>query len=172
MAWRKRWYVLGFIALLYWLGSRDEKAVPPPTQPSPNTSILIKTTPPPAPPVTEPTQSPITAIVTASRVNVRSGPSVNSEPIIQLSRGLQVTVLTRRNGWAQVRAGKFTGWVTEAFIRNNPTEQSPTEPQIKPQSPEFAYVDANRLNVRSGPGTGYQQVWTLKANERVTVIAR
>lgn len=174
MLGRKRWYVLGFIALLYLFGRADEKAVAPspPPSPSPNTSISIKTVPPPPPAVTATSQPPETAYVIASRLNVRTGPSTSAEPMIQLSRGLQITVLGRENGWAQVRAGKYTGWVTEAFIQSNPTKQDSTGTLTKPQTAEIAYVDADRLKVRNGPGTNYQQVWTLKANERVTIVAR
>ena len=166
--------MLGVIALLYLFGRADEKAAAPSPLPSPstNTSISIKTVPPPPPAVTTTAQPPETAYVIASRLNVRTGPSTSAEPMIQLSRGLQLTVLARENGWAQVRAGKYTGWVTEAFLQSKPTEQPPTLLLTKSPTPEVAYVDADRLNVRSGPGTSYQQVWTLKANERVTIVER
>lgn len=44
------------------------------------------------------------------------------------------------------------------------------EPGATSSSETTMYVDANRLNVREGPGTAYRTVWTLKRDEQVTVI--
>lgn len=173
MSGRKRWYVLGIVALLYLIGKAEEPPTAPPSAPNPNASIAYKSPPPPPAPVLAPTQPPETAIVTATRLNVRTGPSVDAEPMVQLSQGLQVTILARRDGWAQIEAGRYTGWVAAEFVSANPAAPSrESEPATKPSAEEFAYVDADRLNVRRGPGTSYQQLWTLKLNERVTVVER
>lgn len=58
------------------------------------------------------------------------------------------------------------------IVGTRPTDLAvPTQPLPSPLN-EIAYVDASRLNVRSGPGTDFKQVWTLKNNEQVTVVAR
>ncbi len=51
-----------------------------------------------------------------------------------------------------------------------PKSSSP-EPSPSPES-ETMYVDASRLNVRNGPGTESKQIWTLKRDDSVSVIAR
>ncbi len=56
--------------------------------------------------------------------------------------------------------------------RNAPSNIVPVEP-IKATGiqPRIMYVDAERLNVRSGPSLETRQVWTLKRDDRVTITA-
>lgn len=56
---------------------------------------------------------------------------------------------------------------------NNPVVEKDRTRQADPQTiVETMYVDASRLNVREGPSKNTKQVWTLKRDEKVSVVGR
>lgn len=56
-------------------------------------------------------------IVTASSLNIRSGPSPSTEKIARpLSRNTEVSILNEHNGWYNVEV-KLQGWVSKKYIR-------------------------------------------------------
>ncbi|GAB2209165.1 hypothetical protein ROS1_59850 [Roseibium sp. ROS1] len=60
--------------------------------------------------------------------------------------------------------------VTALPLRNE--ENPPTDTGNTKFATETMYVDATRLNVRSGPSKSHKVIWTLKDNEKVFVIGR
>ena len=67
--------------------------------------------PPPPPP---PTGTAYT--VSASTLNVRSGPGTNHSVLGQVSRGQRVTVIGSSGAWKQIRFGSGTGWVHGSYL--------------------------------------------------------
>jgi len=110
-----------------------------------------------------------TVEVTASVLNVRSGPGTNYAITSQVKRGTRLTVLKQQGGWLQVRLSNGrTGWVSGQYVRSvsaTPAPGSSTTPSAK-----TAIVTASRLNVRSGPGTQYAVIGSLPNGTRVTVL--
>ena len=51
-------------------------------------------------------------VVTASRLNVRSGPGVGHSVVGSISQGTRVTVVSRRGGWAEIRTTTGSAWVS------------------------------------------------------------
>lgn len=111
--------------------------------------------------------SPGTYTVTASALNVRTGPGVNyaKKSYSQLTAnakahaysngclkyGTRVTVYEVQNGWARIPSG----WVSTTYL-------SGSSSSVSSSSSGTYVVDVNtRLNVRSGPGTGYRITGTL-----------
>jgi len=87
--------------------------------------------------------------VTASNLNIRSGPGPNFDRTGMIHNGSVVPVFKVTNGWMQVDPGNK--WVSGQFGL----------------SIGLATVKANLLNVRSGPGTSYQIVSSVKKDELV-----
>jgi len=54
--------------------------------------------------------------VTASRLNVRAGPSTRKATTGQLQRGATVEILGRKDGWYRIKAGDIAGYVYGDFI--------------------------------------------------------
>ncbi|HEY8342866.1 MAG TPA: SH3 domain-containing protein [Calditerricola sp.] len=111
--------------------------------------------------------------VTASVLNVRSGPGTNYAIISQVKRNTRLTVQKKQGGWLQVRLpnGRI-GWVSEQYVR--PVSASPAPAQGgsgQPAAPSAQTVEvtASVLNVRSGPGTNYAIISQVKRNTRLTV---
>lgn len=71
---------------------------------------------PPAAPVVA--QAPRRGYVTASWLNIRSGPSPTATPVAPpLGRGTLVDVLDVDSGWTRVRASILTGWVKSEYLK-------------------------------------------------------
>lgn len=95
------------------------------------------------------------ALVTASRLNVRSGPST-SHPAASdraaAESGAVLRVYEEKDGWYKISDSK-SHWVSGRFTMDV----------------RRATVNANALNVRSGPGTQFAKVGSLLKDEEVFI---
>ncbi len=103
-------------------------------------------------------------IVTADKLNVRSGPGTNYPVVCQLSSGVQVDIQGQLDGWKRLNLSDLEGYVNRAFIAIT-SPGSGNEPEI-----EYAIVEADALNVRSGPGYQFSTVAIVRKEEMVEVI--
>ncbi|NLM33972.1 MAG: SH3 domain-containing protein [Clostridiales bacterium] len=103
--------------------------------------------------------------VTASKLNVRSGPGTNYDSFHTLWQGNVVPVIGESNGWYKIQLsnGKI-GWVSGTYL-----QVSGTETPIKALS-TTGTVTASKLNMRSGPSTDYSILHTLWQGNTVKVI--
>jgi uncharacterized protein YvpB len=94
--------------------------------------------------------------VTASLLNVRSGPGTNHSRIGQVKQGTTLQVIQRMsNGWYQISYNGKTAYVSGDYVRANTYR-----------------VNATGLNVRTGPGTQYNKIGLLKNGTLLNVIHR
>ncbi len=105
-----------------------------------------------------------TATITASRINVRSGPGTNHSRVGLVSRNTAVELLEKSGTWYRIRTAAITGFVDGRFLRVSLASRGETK-AIK-----TAIVDATILNIRSGPGTNHRIIGRLKKAVRVTII--
>ena len=113
--------------------------------------------------------------VTGDDVNVRSGPGTTNNVVESMNRGQAVEVFEELNGWVRVGEGR---WIRADFVRRNAAPDSSIRPQARPEvaeesaaaEPEAAapvtavaapvaatetgVITGDRVNVRTGPGTG------------------
>lgn len=79
--------------------------------------------------------------IQGSIVNMRSGPSTNSEVQWQLTKGYPLQVLKRQGRWLEVRDFENDrGWVTRSLTGSTPHH----------------IVKSKIANIRRGPGTQYR----------------
>lgn len=105
-----------------------------------------------------------TYTVTADVLNVRSGAGVNFQKIGSLKIGARVTAIQKlNNGWYKINFSGKTGYVSGAYIKQG---TSPTASAIT------YVVNATTLNVRSGAGTNYKKIGSLKNGAKVDVIQK
>ncbi|MFD1706491.1 SH3 domain-containing protein [Siminovitchia sediminis] len=114
-----------------------------------------------------------TYIVTASSLNVRSGNGTNYPSIGTLKKDNQVKVTgITSNNWYRISFGEKTGYVSGAYLKAEPAPKpaKKTNTAIKVSSASGTYiVTASSLNVRSGNGTNYPSIGTLKKDNQVKV---
>jgi len=86
-------------------------------------------------------------VVTASSLNVRSGPSTSYNVVGQLSNGSILTIISQHStGWYEINYNGRT-----AYVSNNLVNVWSENDLDFSGSHEIGYVTANSLNVRSGP---------------------
>ena len=72
------------------------------------------------------TASTITKYVTASSLNVRSGPSTSSSILGSLSKGTSVQVISESNGWAKIKYNGSTGYVSSKYLSTSTNSSTST----------------------------------------------
>ncbi|MEW6085155.1 MAG: SH3 domain-containing protein [Chloroflexota bacterium] len=116
-----------------------------------------------------PPPGPIWYKVTATALNVRSGPATTFGVVGVLKQDEVVKGLaTSADGaWAQIlrESDNLTGWSSKQFL----TLTTPPTPPPPPPPPtgEWFKVNASALNVREGPGTEFRSIGLLFRNEVV-----
>lgn len=143
------------------------------------------------PPAAETTRA--TGTVSASTLNVRSGPGSSYGKIGTLSSGKQVEILETQNNWHLIDFNGKNGYVSSQYVTltktqppaadtqpvSQPEPQPEAEPAPQPESqPEtveqdgktYGMVSTSSLNVRSGPGTSHSKVKTLSAGAQVEIL--
>lgn len=99
------------------------------------------------------------AVTTASNsLNVRSNPTTASSIVSALKKGSYITLLEKSGSWWKVEYAKNRyGYCHSDYI--TPVQGTPTSVQV-----------SGALNVRSGPGTTYNPITTLPAEEPVLLL--
>ncbi|WGX74509.1 SH3 domain-containing protein [Paraclostridium bifermentans] len=107
-----------------------------------------------------------TGTVTASALNIRSGPSTNDSVVGYAYKGDKLQILETSNGWYKVKLsnGK-TGWGSGKYINVSGDSSSET-----PSSGKTGTITADALNVRSGPSTSYGKVTMVYKGQSVTIL--
>ncbi len=120
-------------------------------------------TPAPAPPtVSPPPPSPATSVhtgllVTASALNVRSGPSTGHAKIGSILEGQKYVALAKEGAWYKIWFAGGIGWCHGAYV----TELS---------GATVATVTTDSLNVRKGAGTSYAVFGSVKSGQKYVVV--
>lgn len=121
---------------------------------------LIEETPPPTP-------SDVSYRVDATTLNLRQGPGTNYAAIGTLKKGevVEGLAVSADEQWAQVRTkGGTTGWASLKYMTKVIVAPPPGPTDI------LMIVTTDRLNIRSGPGTGYSVVGQASRGEKVTYL--
>ena len=103
--------------------------------------------------------------ITAVSLNVRTGPGTEYLSLGKLKTGSQIYVYGVNNGWGAIRFGDSLGWISlnSAYSKQLANHNS-TEKGIG-----FYSVNADTLNVRSGPSTSYSRVDKLNSGEQIYI---
>lgn len=118
------------------------------------------------------------ATVTASVLNVRSGPSTNDIVISKINTGTEVEVLEESNGWYKVKLKNGqVGWASAQYLSTNSTsdnqENSNDQQDFSNEVniSKTGIVKADVLNIRSNPGTNNSIIGKLYNGESITVLS-
>ncbi|MBQ3136935.1 MAG: SH3 domain-containing protein [Clostridia bacterium] len=119
-----------------------------------------------------------TLYCTAEGVILRNAPSKSSERVLYLSKGADLTVYAKENGYYYVRSNRYGvyGWVSAAYASEGRPEAETTKVYKNTVTPDKKYGDVkvkyttNGLNLRKGPGTDYGVITLIPKNYPVKVI--
>lgn len=129
-----------------------------------------------------------TGTVTATSLNVRSGPGTNYAKVqvnksdVFIKKGEKVTILSTKNGWHKISltysGKKVEGYVMDDYIKvtktatptPTPTPKPGTGTDIKSSFSLNAKVAATSLNVRKSPSTTSSRLGSVSNNQSVKVL--
>ncbi len=111
-----------------------------------------------------------TKVVTATSLNVRSGPSTSNSVIGSLKQNDKVEVISESNGWSKVKFSGKEGYVSSAYLKDSNGGNTGGGSE-NPNPRKNKIVTATSLNVRSGPSTSNGVIGSLKQNDKVEVIS-
>ena len=153
------------------------------------TVLVITSTLPPTPilrasetsrspaPTSQPTLAPVDGI-TSTQVNVRAEPSTVSNVLGIIPADMRVEIVGKDPGenWWQILYSQGIdgkGWVTAQYIT---TATRPEVPIIggdgaDPNNGNVAVVQ-QKINIRSGPGTGFNSIGTLNPQDAVNLTGK
>ena len=141
------------------------------------TSETVTTPQTPDPPKPETTPPPAVQTKTGkvntpgTVLNVRSGAGTTYAILGTLKNGEKVTVTTENSSWYKLTFGGRTGYISAAYIiLDGSSAGTATQPPAAAKT-RTVYVNTpgTVLNVRSGPGTTYTVLGSLKHNEKISV---
>ena len=111
-----------------------------------------------------------TKVVTATSLNVRSGPSTSNGVIGSLKQNDKVEVISESNGWSKVKFSGKEGYVSSTYLKDADGGNTGGGSE-NPNPSSNKIVTATSLNVRSGPSTSNGVIGSLKQNDKVEVIS-
>lgn len=101
-------------------------------------------------------QPPFIGIITADRVNVRSGDNLNFEVLSQLNKGEKIMVLDRRYGWYKVKLPQESFcYINSDYVKRNDGK---------------GVVEGTNVLLRAGAGTNYTILGKLNQGETVRIL--
>ncbi len=176
---------IGYVSVAYVTETTivipPEPIVVPPPEPIPTPEPTPKPEPTPVPPP-EPTPTPTptpeppketipdtirTGIVTTALLNVRSGPSTNTNVLSAIRSGTPMNILSTSNGWHNIKlANGQTGYVSSTYVK-----ESVTTAPVTTIATKTGIVSAAVLNVRSGPSTNTRVLSTLRRNTAINILS-
>lgn len=116
-----------------------------------------------------------TATVTASGLRLRSGAGTSYSILASAPAGASVSVLADAgNAWYQVAYNGLTGYMSGSYLALSLSESISDETVPGSAAPSDAVyarvsVDGSTLNLRAGPGTGYERIRALPDRAVLTV---
>ena len=114
-----------------------------------------------------------TAVVTAGSLRLRSAASTASATLVQAPKGSTVTVEEDAgNGWYRVTYGGKTGYMSGEWLTVSLTDGTVIPAASGTEAAKTrGLITASALNVRSGAGTTYGKVGSLRAGTVVDIVA-
>lgn len=100
-------------------------------------------------------------IVTGDQLNVRSGPGTGYASVGSLNYGDRVVILEQFTYNGTTWGCTKNGWISLTYVYLDGTENDDSQ---------FGTITGDQLNIRSGPGTGYDSVGVLNSGDEVTIL--
>ena len=100
-------------------------------------------------------------IVTGDQLNIRSGPGTGYASVGSMNYGDRVTILEQFTYNGTTWGCTKNGWISMTYVYVDGTENDDSQ---------FGTITGDQLNIRSGPGTGYDSVGTLNSGDEVTIL--
>lgn len=102
-------------------------------------------------------------IVTGNGLNIRSGPGTNYGSVGNYASGTRVNILEQITVNGTTWGCTDKGWISLGYVYVDGTRTDESS---------YGTVTGDKVNIRSGPGTGYASVGSLSAGDEVEILAQ
>ena len=113
-------------------------------------------------------------IITASALNVRSGPSTSNSVVGKVYKGNKVEIIESSNGWHKIKLSNGnSGWASGSYINvttSNNSSSANNSNTSNESTGKIGTVTASTLNIRSGAGTKYSVVTKASKGSKVEIL--
>lgn len=154
----------------------------------------------PAAPAATPAETPAApaagnATITGGNINVRSGPGTGYDRVTIVGEGKRVTLTGEEGGWCRIEFDGKSGYILGTYVKpdagalealtaseaapaaetpaataETPTTPAESAPESTAQESRPGIITGGTINVRSGPGTGYDRITQVATGKRVTIL--
>ena len=103
---------------------------------------------------------PVYKYISADKLNIRKGPSVETEKLGTLEQGHRVQSVDVEGEYIKIKtSGNIEGYVLAQYV-------------VDSLPPVYKYINADKLNVRKGPSAETEKLATLTMGNRVQFIEK
>lgn len=129
--------------------------------------------------------TPLRGRITDGPLNIRSGPSTSHSKCGKINAGTEVEILETLDGWYRIEQGYVSAGYVTLLTDTTPAAEAPVEvstaapvetpaaapaPEASAAEALYGRVVTGSLNVRSGPGTGYDKCGKVYAGKTVEIL--
>ena len=101
-----------------------------------------------------------------------AGPSRNYHTVRQIPHGRKVRVLHKQDNWYKLRFDGQTGWAKQRFLSEHKVNKGGHYGQPTGQDYWVYAPGYGGLNLRTGPGTTYDVIFTMQQRDKVRELGR
>ena len=105
----------------------------------------------------------------STSLNVRSGAGTKYKTIGSLKKGTTIAIRETHGSWYKINFKNTTGYVSKSYISTGSSKVSTPKPTKTKTG--TVKISSGTLNMRSGPGTSYKVIKSLKKGAKVTIAA-
>lgn len=127
---------------------------------------------------TKPDAEQMGTVVVSGGLRIRSGAGTDQTVLGYLSNGARVKILEKKTVDGMVWGRIDRGWISMDYVRMDGTENEDTDADQGGTQPETpiqtgtVVLSSDRLNVRTGPSTGYPVVGSLGNGTKVEILEK
>ena len=116
-------------------------------------------------------------VTTASSLSVRSGAGINYSVVSSMKKGTKVIMTGKINNFYRITYGGKTRYISAQYVKitTNPDVVKPPvvkAPVVVPYKTQYGVTTASSLSVRSGAGTNYSVVSSMKKGTKVIMTGK
>lgn len=114
----------------------------------------------------------LTGKITASSLNVRKAPSLNSDVLGQIKKGETVPVYSEKNEWVEIGFQSERAWISREYIKLNKENEKKNDSQKKNKelSGYTGTVTAASLNVRDSNSLDGKVIASISKGESLKIL--
>ncbi|MGH4124279.1 MAG: SH3 domain-containing protein [Clostridium sp.] len=112
-------------------------------------------------------------VTTASILSVRSGAGTNYSILGNIKSGTKITITAKTNNFYKIAYGSKTGYISTQYVKITAKPVVVVKPPVVvPYETKYGVTTASVLSVRSGAGTNYSILGSIKRGTEISITGK